>query len=136
MHGGTARQDGVLYGPTKSGKMYVSLYYHRQTNRMQDKCIWGISSAEEYEIFDEADGKNWQDIRGHYWGVRNQGDTPLGTQDERICKFPRTSNSHDAWHGYPVGHAKDTPSDDFIEDWIKNGIISRKNGRDIQRGKL
>jgi hypothetical protein len=136
MFNGIVREDGVLYGPTKSGKTYVSLYYHRQVNRSQDKCIWCILSAEEYALFDEADDKNWQDVNGHYWGLHDLGNTPLGTQDERICKFPRTSNLQDAWHGYPVARSKDTPSDDFINHWIENGIISKKVGRAIQRGKL
>ena len=133
---GKAREDGILYGPTKSGKTYVSLYYHRQINRLQNKCVWCISSDEEYGLFEEADDNNWQDGNGHYWGVCNQGDAPLGTQDERICKFPRTSNPQDAWHGYPVACSKDTPSDDFINSWIESGIISKKVGRAIQRGKL
>ncbi len=136
MCSGKPHGDGILFGPTRSGKLYLSVYYHRQPNRSQDKCIWCIPPAQEYEIFSEADGKNWQDSDGHYWGVHNQGNSPLGTQDERFCKFPRTSNSGDAWHGYPVGRSKDTPSDDFINNWIENKVISRKIGRDIQRGKL
>jgi hypothetical protein len=76
MSSGKAREDGILYGPIKSGKTYVSLYYHRQINRLQNKCIWCISSDEEYRTLEEADDKNWQDGNGHYWGVCNQGETP------------------------------------------------------------
>jgi hypothetical protein len=50
--------------------------------------------------------------------------------------YPCTSNPQDAWHGYPVARSKDTPSDDFINSWIESGIISKKVGRAIQRGKL
>src|SRR5260370_7731243 len=92
MNSGVAHPSGLLFGPTKSGKQYLSVYYHRQASRLQEKCIWCIPPAQEYDIFCEADDKNWLDEDGHYWGVHDQGNTPLGTRTKRICKFPFTPN--------------------------------------------
>lgn len=133
------RPDGEEYCCTKSNKRYISFNYHRSiTDIKGKKSIWksSISKQLEFEIFCEADDNNWQDQKGHYFGLRDQGCTPLGNNDERICKFPITSNSSDPWHGYPVGRSNETPPDSFINKWIKDKIITRTIGKSIQRGKL
>lgn len=138
MSKGTVVSDGVKFGPTKSGKIYISLNYHRSNTGRKGKSLWNSDIARklEFEIFREADKENWRDGDGHYWGLRDQGLTELGTEEQRICKFPHTSNIQDPWHGYPVGRSKDTPSDDFIEQWIKSGVINKTIGKNIEKGKL
>ncbi len=36
MNSGVAHPSGLLFGPTKSGKQYLSVYYHRQANRLPE----------------------------------------------------------------------------------------------------
>ena len=94
----------------------------------------------EYDIFCSADYGNWRDLHGHYWGVHSGGATVLGCLGERLCRFPRTSNAGDPWHGYPVSPLEngddDAPSDDFVENWIRTGVVSKTFGRRVQRRKV
>ncbi len=95
-----------------------------------------VTPAMEYDIFQGSDDHGWQDVTGHYWGLHAAGDTPLGTADERLCKFPRTRNPRDPWHGYPVLTADEAPLDPFVEMWLSTGVITRTTARRIQRRKL
>lgn len=132
----------MQFGPNKTGKFYISIFYHRGTNRLVFKNKWhpDISPFTEYEIFCFADDGNWFDARGHYWGVRERGEAILGCSGERLCKFPKTSNVIDPWHGFPVSPMEDgddyRPSDDIVEAWIATGIVSKTFGRRIQRRKV
>ena len=98
MCSGKPHGDGILFGPTLSGKLYLSVYYHRQPNRSQDKCIWCIPPTQEYKIFNEIfNDKNWQDSDRHYWGVHNQGNSPLGTLDERFQSMVAIVDENGVW---------------------------------------
>ena len=138
---GVATSSGIRFGPNSSGKFYLCLYYHRGNNR-PEKNKWHpeIKPQLEYQIFCNTDRENWYDRIGHGWGMHNQGDTIIGFQGERLCKFPRTSNESDPRHGFPVSPMEngddDTPSDEFIEHWILMGAISKTFGRRIQRRKV
>lgn len=133
---------GISFGPNSSGKMYISVFYHRMTGKRYRKNTWcaTVSPSMEYDIFCTADDGSWQDSHGHYWGLRAGGATQLGSRGERLCKFPCTSNVSDPWHGFPVSPMyegdKDAPSDDFVERWIDMGIVSKTIGRRIQRRKI
>src|SRR4051812_48659731 len=85
---GTAAQDGVHFGPTASGKFYVSMYTHRGTR--PNKTSWDstVSPAEEFKLFCCSDDNNWRDGRGHYWSHKDGGASELGTGGERIAKHP------------------------------------------------
>jgi hypothetical protein len=137
---------GLLYGPRAgSGKRYLCSNHHRGARRGGGhKHEWhpvNVPPFVEYRLFCRADDKDWFDSDGHYWGFGNyQGKMILGTNKERLCKFPLPSNATDAWHGYPVSPMqegdKDAPPDEFIEEWIAKNFISKVFGRRIQRRKV
>ncbi len=123
--------DGELYCCTKSNKQYISLNYHRSYTGRKGKSFWksSISRKLEFEIFYEADDKNWQDYRGNYWGVLNNGLTIIGRDEERLCKFPHNPNPNVPWHGFPVSPAEsvnDTPPTPFVKKWEADKVISRR----------
>ena len=130
---------GLEYGPTASGKMYLSVFKHRGGGSRQHKHRWSISPDAEYGVFYDSDDNCWHDTQLNYWGVLSQGQV-LGEQGERICKFPCTSNQQDPWHGYPASPRDnglpDTPPDSLIELWITRGIIPKEFGRKIQKLKV
>lgn len=129
---------GVMFGPTRSGKMYLSMYIHR--GNLRGRSQWHIPPGREFTIFVAADDGNWRDVKGNYWGVDGLGAATIGTRGERLSKFPQTTNKTDPWHGYPVSPLEDgdrsAPSDDLVEMWIENNIVSKTTGRRIQRRKL
>jgi hypothetical protein len=133
---GAPQTAGILFGPTNSGKFYLSTYRHRGSGSRIHKSKWKIAPALECCIFRSADDADWNCSRGHYWGVHDGGTTELGEQGERLCKFPCTSNNHDPWHGYPVLSQDDAPPDDLVETWIAQGVISKVIGRKIQKGRI
>jgi hypothetical protein len=136
---GVRTSDGIIYTNEKSNKKYISLFYHRGSGDKRYKSIWCVSHDIEFAIFCDADNGNWQDVDGHYWGILDRGNTVLGTENERLCKFPRNENPTVPWHGFPVSPQKgekNTPSPDFVQKWIDNKIIDKKIGRDIQRRKI
>ncbi|GER88959.1 hypothetical protein KDW_31210 [Dictyobacter vulcani] len=132
--------DGQLFGPTLSGKHYLSLNYHRsRTSTGGKKSLWdpNISRDTEYNIFCTADKKNWQDNKGDYWGIHNQAKTSLGTENEIICKFPHPTNQQDPWHGYPLHTYSARPSDDFVRKfWADTNEISRGMAKKIVKGLI
>src|SRR5260370_1658744 len=111
--------DGLIFGPNKSGRKYISLNYHRGSGDNRHKSIWTIKHDEEYGIFCDGDEGNWQDPndKGPYWGIFNHGLTEVGSEEERLCKFPYNENSKNPWHGFPFSTRKaqgPVPSFHFI----------------------
>lgn len=135
------RPDGLEYGPTLNGKMYLSVFKHRGKSS-QHKNIWSsaITHDMEYGIFCSSDESDWCDQKKNYWGVLDKGETRLGDRGERICKFPCTSNEQDPWHGYPASPkekgAGDSPPDSLVDQWIKDDVIKKEIGRKIQKLKI
>lgn len=135
---------GISFGPNGSGKRYISLFVHRQAKTTRRKSMWrdSVPPQDEYGIFCAADAGNWQDGRGHYWGVRRVKTSiaVIGLSGERICKFPHTANSGDPWHGYPVSPKRrgddDSPPDPLVDSWIESAVVTRTFGRRIQRRKV
>lgn len=138
---GTATQDGVVFGPNGTGKLYISLFYHRDLTRAH-KSAWcrAVPPPMEYGIFCDADTHLWRDQQDHYWAVHAGGTTVLGARGERLSKFPCPSNVMDPWHGFPVSPLErgddDAPADDFVDAWIAAGVVSKPVGRRIQRRKI
>ncbi|NET59060.1 MAG: hypothetical protein F6K47_23830 [Symploca sp. SIO2E6] len=133
---------GLEYGPTASGKMYLSVYKHRGDGSRRHKNCWSadISPDMEYGIFCSSDDNDWHDEEWNYWGVLDLGRTVLGEKGERICKFPCTSNEQDPWHGYPASPrdkgASDTPPDLLVDRWISKNIVTKEIGRKIQKLRI
>lgn len=136
-----ATQPGVMFGPTNSGKRYIAVYKHRGSGSRKYKTVWdaSVSPEMEYGIFCRADDGDWRCPDGHYWGVQTEDGnilTQLGQGGERLCKFPRTSNANDPWHGFPVLSSEHRPPDEFVKEWRERGVISRTIEKRIQKGKL
>lgn len=84
-------KDGLLFGPTGSGKMYLAMYDHRGRNWRKSCWAIDVPPPHEYAIFDGADARVQVDIAGPYWGVRDASGSTLGTRGERLAKFPRNA---------------------------------------------
>lgn len=133
---GRVTSDGIVFGPTASGKTYLSWFAHRGAIRGKSQWLDDLKPPEEFAIFCCSESSNWNDGTGNYWGMRDERGTPLGTRGERLAKFP--SNSVDAapWHGYPVltsGANGGAPPDALVARWIDQGSITRTFGLKIQR---
>ncbi len=135
---GIAGPAGIRYGPTCNGKVYLSLFNHR--GRRPNKSCWAVTPNEEYVLFCTADREDWRDGNGHYWGMGDRALETVGTKGEKLCKFPKPSNAHDPWHGYPVspyanGDA-DRPPSAIIEHWYGTGMISRTSKAKIYSNRI
>jgi hypothetical protein len=130
--------DGIVFGPNGSGKRYISLNYHRGTPT-KNKSTWSesLTRRTEFRIFCSADTGAWFDTRGNYWGIRDKGNTVLGTRGERIAKFPANGNPTLPWHGYPASPnrkgAGDTPPNELVKKWEDDGHISRPWARRLRK---
>jgi hypothetical protein len=102
---GRARSDGILYGPTGRGKLYLSMFAHRGARPVKTAWHMDITPDIEFWLFDKGDENDWQDERGHFWSLGDgdgDGATILGMTGERLCKHPRNTSTAAPWHGYPV----------------------------------
>jgi hypothetical protein len=139
---GRAGQGGVEFGPTASGKLYLSLYYHRPPGNNAHKSKWHaqITPQDEYSIFDDSDTNNFQCAAGHYWGFKDDGKIVLGCEQEVLCKFPRNNNPAVPWHGFPVSPLGDgdggSPDDAFVVRLRQEGRISKVFENRILRRKI
>lgn len=85
------------------------MYAHRGNNPR--KSSWAIDPPTEFEVFAASDTGNWGDADGHYWGLRDEAGTALGSKGERLAKFPFTAALTTPWHGYPVSPASGRESE-------------------------
>lgn len=131
----------IPFGPTSSGKQYLSLDYHRCSRAVPPKRCWAIPRPAEYDVFVWADETPCCDGSGHMWGfLFEDGELAvLGTERERIAKFPCPQNETDPWHGYPV-HTTDIPqrrpSPIFIEELYQRGVLTKVQKKRIQGSKI
>lgn len=118
---GAAAPDGIHFGPTATGKLYISMYTHRGMKPM--KTCWhpNIPPKEEFELFTHSDVNQWLDARGHYWSHKEGGAAELGTAGERIAKHPRTTNPTDPSRGCRTRERSVRAEDDrwrWTPDWL------------------
>lgn len=132
---GQLTPDGMIFGPTNSGKMYLCAVWHRGAGHADYKTEWDISEWEEYSLFCCADDSHWKDDPGNYWAVKEGGDA-IGKNDERVAKFPVPQNDSDHWHGYPVMTGRDKPPKQLINLWRDFGYISKPLAKRMKEGKV
>lgn len=126
---GATIPDGIEFGPTPLNlRIYHSLYRHRGHGSPNHKSVWGdsVPPPMEYAIFCDADTNNWRTADGDYWSLHNGGNTEIGSDGERLCRFQNTSNLSDPWHGFPVSPLKkesDKPPVILLDMWLAAGII-------------
>lgn len=130
---GSAQPGGIAFGPTASGKHYLSLFAHRGANPR--KSVWAIPPADEFDVFSRCDRADWFDTDGHLWGAVDPCGSQLGTRGERLAKFPSTARPS-PWHGYPVspasGRDSESPPDALIERLRHDGRLTRTFARKLQ----
>lgn len=126
--------NGLEFGPTKSGKIYLCANWHRGAGSAHHKTEWTITHSEEFKIFCCADDDNWKDDPGNYWSIKD-GEV-IGKNEERVAKFPVPQNSHDPWHGYPVMTGDDKPPKPLIDLWEEKSYISRSLAKRMKKGKV
>lgn len=134
----TAEPSGLRYPPTPNGKKYLSVYYHRAM-RPTHKSTWSpsVSPTQEYHVFWCADCGDWLHVDGSLWGIADRGNAELGTRGQRLCFFPRPSNTTDVWHGYPLSPAddgRDPPPDSLVDKWENDGTVTRTWASRLRRG--
>lgn len=133
--------DGVYYGPTETGKCYVSMYTHRGTRPKKTRWSSKVAPDDEFLLFKVSDENSYVDARGHYWSFGDsEGRLVLGSDDERLAKHPAVSNDFDRWHGYPVSPKRssdgDAPTDDLVIKLRDAGKISRTFAARILRRRI
>jgi len=134
---------GLEFGPTPSGKMYLSRNDHRCFSTDSRRGHWAddFPPLDEFELFAQADAADWQDSRPHLWGIR-RGLVALGKDNERIALFRCPSNAPHPWHGYPVtatapgrelAHRPEPP---LVRRWVESGLIDAFQAGRVNRGRV
>jgi hypothetical protein len=86
----TAKGNGILFGPDDKGISYIALFYHRGAPTIH-KSTWldDVPQAEEYGIFCGCFAPLWRDSAGHYWGIRDGGNSELAHAAPSTYPLPR-----------------------------------------------
>ena len=121
--------------------MYLSLGYHHCTSAIPPKRCWSLKRDDEFAVFCWADGSQASDETGNLWGfLLREGELHvLGTEGERIAKFPCPSNATDPWHGYPV-HPNDDPArrppPTFVDRMYHENLLTKVQKKRIQDSRI
>ena len=134
--------SGLLFPARGGNSAYLSRTDHRSF-AVGERNKWAASCDRycEYGIFCASENEAWRDSRPQLWGLL-PGLPEIGSDGERLAKFPDPPNEADAWHGYPVS-AQDTkrayahrPEFSLIKRWICAGLIDDPQAARIRRGKV
>ena len=94
---------------TRRNKYFYFFYEKHHRNGPSEHAQWldepELTTAGEFQVFDDADYHEISDDNGNLFGLRRRGDdgciSPLGTRGEQVACFPCTRLSQ-PWHGYPI----------------------------------
>ena len=131
-------RDGLEFGPNDSGKLYMSMNYHRGT-RNPNKSTWhqDFKPQEEYELFDRGDRDAWRCARGHQWGIAEDGSRRLGSGGERVSFCPMNENLTVPWHGYPVfAEGAYKVPEEVIAIWEDGCVVGRITAKRLRRESI
>ena len=130
-------REGVEFGPTGTGKLYLSAFHHRGTRNVNKTCWRSEFTPErEFGLFAEGDGKDWFCADGHLWCIADGGRTVLGKGGERIGFCPHVAEPVRRWHGYPVRAVVDYDvPEEVVCRWEEGKEISPITARRIRGGK-
>ena len=117
------------------------MYAHRGSRPAKTQWLRAVTPFDEYQLFVVADTHGDRCPNGHYWTFGDrEGRTVLGGGGERLGKHPRTTNTADPWHGYPVSPRttgdQDAPSDDLVAEWLQGDRITRTFARRIRDRRI
>ena len=102
---------------------------------------WSVPPTHEYNIFGISFTAGWVCSNRHNWGIR-KGLKDLGTNEEKVAKFPRPSNAGDDRHGYPVSAGDlnrryvHRPPAEITSQWVAAGLITPLQKTRIDKGKV
>ncbi len=132
------RNPDNTYGPTSRGHLYKPQPYHRPTaKRSNDKTRWCLTEGEEFEVFRIADEPFWYcGATEKLYSIVDGGRVKLGENGERLAAFPPPQNESDPWHGYPIPSGEYDISDELLDRWEDEGVVSETIRKRIVRGKL
>ncbi len=139
---GKPAQAGVTFSATVKNSSYVARNDHQhwataQRNRWATSCLPEC----QYSIFLDAQNNGWRDSRPQLWGLRAHLPV-LGTNRQRLAKFPEPQNLIDPWHGYPISSQDENapgvhvPERSLLNRWVEAGLISEVDRSRIQRRKV
>lgn len=138
----TMTSSGLLFPATASRSAYLSRTDHRHiASGSRNKWATSCPPQCEYTIFCDAEEHHWSDSRPHLWGLL-RGLPEIGTESERIAKFPARTNTSDPWHGYPVSaldkrrEFDHRPQPQLVRRWVEAGLIDEIDEARINRGKV
>lgn len=130
------------YGPTSRGDYYYSKEDHRRTAKTKKgKTRWIIEEGEEFDVFRIANEAYdiWYCIENNcIFSLVDEAKVELGTDGERIAKFPNDRNENEPWHGYPVSTAEsqNRPSTEVLDKLYEEKLISLPVRLRIEKGLL
>lgn len=126
------------FGPTLMGHKYKSVFYHNKTAAVKKgKNKWILKMNQQYEVFRIADEGIWFcNINNGLFSILDSGKEVLGMRDERLAYFVRPNNELDPWHGYPILSSEDEISEELLDFWEENKIITPQIRIKIGKGQL
>lgn len=130
--------DDGLFGPTSKGHYYKPVSYHNRTaKREKHKSRWILKKNEQYETFKVSDESGWICLKKKgLFSILDNGHVVMGLFEERISFFPNTTNTADAWHGYPINSGECEPSIDLVDKWLEDKIIDARIHLKILKGQI
>lgn len=151
--------QNIPFYPSPRGNTYISVNYHQKNGGGRSgKSRWDIEPQEEFDLFCQADipdcpekddcqekytcpkvnecpkkrNRRWKS--GDYlYSFRNGAKDIIGKKNERLARFEGNDQLRE-WHGYPI--LKPIISNDLINYWWENNIISESTKRKLQRFKI
>lgn len=129
--------DGT-FGPTTTGSKYYPVGYHNKTAKnKKGKNKFILKKSEQYEVFRVADEEIWFCKTNRcLFSILDNGNEIFGFLEERLAYFQPPQNNGDPWHGYPVFSSEFEISEDLLDNWQNNKIISLKIRKKIGKGEL
>lgn len=129
--------DGT-FGPTNTGNKYYAVDYHNKTAKTKKgKNRFILKKSEQYEVFRVADESDWNCPKNRcLFSILDNGNEVLGFMEERIAYFEPPVNIGESWHGYPVFSSEIEISEELLDNWQQNNIISLKIRKKIGKGEL
>lgn len=139
------QMPNIPYDRPGRQRQYLSIQKHHRTSRKKNASKWE-SVIKEKENFDIADfgnfsktlgNQSWEDDNQNLWGFLPDFEV-VGTRGEQFGFFPKPTNTHDRWHGYPIipfkgGH---NISSNLLEVWIDQELIDSDDVSTLMGGKI
>jgi hypothetical protein len=133
----TLNSEG-LFGPTNRNHFYKPIPYHNRSAHVNPKkSKWSLKQGCQYEVFKLSDEHMWECKKNKgLFSILSDGEEVIGKNGERLSFFPTPNNSADPWHGFPVNSSEYEPSNQLIDYWVSNKVITQRISIKILKGQL